>query len=76
MAGKKMVSTYYQPKMAKTYAGLPRFNAGDSVDSMAGSPTKPEEGQEYKGKPCMKGVKLTGAATLVAGAAAVAIALF
>merc|ERR1711935_49953 len=75
MEGKKCSVTWYQPKMAKTYATVPRFNAGDSVDSMAWGPVEPEEGEETSGKPCMAGVKLTGAAALVASAAAITIAL-
>ena len=76
MEGAKCSVTWYQPKMAKTYATVPRFNAGDSVDSLAGSPVEGEEGEEMSGKPCMAGVKLTGAAALVASAAAITIALF
>ena len=76
MEGKTCSVTWYQPKMAKTYATVPRFNAGDSVDSLAGSPVEAEEGEEMSGKPCMAGVKLTGAATLAASVAAIAIALY
>ena len=76
MEGKTCTATWYQPKMAKTYATIPRFNAGDSVDSVAGSPVPAEEGEDVVMKPCMAGVKLTGAAALVASAAAITIALF
>lgn len=75
-AGKSLAGTYYQPKMAKSYSGLTRYNAGESVNALAGNPVKPEFGEEFSYKPCMQGVKLTGAATLVAGAAAVGLALF
>ena len=46
MEGKTCTVTWYQPKMAKTYATIPRFNAGDMVDSLASSPVMAEEGED------------------------------
>jgi hypothetical protein len=56
---------YYQPKMAKTYAGLWRFNAKDSVTGYAHGPTADDMKTNKK---CMT-AELTGASALVAGAA-------
>merc|ERR1712166_1126694 len=39
----KMTLTYYQPKMAKTYAGLWRFSAKDSVTGYAQGPNPAED---------------------------------
>jgi len=54
--------SYFQPKEAKAYAGLWRFNAKDSVTGYAFSPT------DKTNKKCMT-AELTGASALVAGAA-------
>ena len=56
---------YYQPKSAKTYAGLWRFNAKDEVTGYACGPDADTMTQNKK---CMTAT-LTGASTLIAGAA-------
>jgi hypothetical protein len=33
--GSKISVTYYQPKLAEVYAGIPRFNAGDVIMATA-----------------------------------------
>ena len=67
---------WYQPKDAKTYT-IPRYAAGDVVSTWASPFTPVEEGEEVKGVECMKGVSLSGAATLAAASlTAAAIALF
>merc|ERR1711990_1211384 len=76
MEGKSINVFWYQPKEAKTYT-IPRYASGDKVDTYASPFTPPEEGEEIKGVPCMKGVSLSGAATLAAASlTAAAIALF
>merc|ERR1711924_311801 len=76
MEGKTINAFWYQPKDAKTYT-IPRYSAGDKVDTYASPFTPVEEGEEVKGVPCMKGVSLSGAATLAAASlAAATIALF
>jgi len=55
---------YYQPKMAKSYAGLWRFNAKDSVTGYA---CGPDADTMKTNKKCMT-AELTGASALVAGA--------
>merc|ERR1711957_127184 len=56
---------YYQPKSAKTYAGLWRFNAKDEVTGYA---CGPDADTMKTNKKCMTAT-LTGASTLIAGAA-------
>jgi len=56
---------YYQPKDAKTYAGLWRFNAKDEVTGYA---CGPDADTMKTNKKCMTAT-LTGASTLIAGAA-------
>lgn len=56
--------SYFQPKEAKAYAGLWRFNAKDSVTGYACGPTAEDKIM----KACMT-AELTGASALVAGAA-------
>ena len=56
---------YYQPKSAKTYAGLWRFNAKDEVTGYAGGV---DADTKNNSKKCMTAT-LTGASTLIAGAA-------
>ena len=41
--GAKISATYYQPKLALEYSGIPRFNAGDVIMATAlGMEAKPE----------------------------------
>lgn len=87
MEGKTWSAKWYQPKeptslfglvqvTPDSYYALPRFSAGESVDTMAPQPMEPGDGA-YKGKSCMGNVILTGATTLIATATvAAAVALF
>ena len=64
-AGASFSVSYYQPKGAKTYAGLWRFQAGEMVSGYA---CGPDAATKNTNKKCMDAT-LTGASTLVAGAA-------
>ena len=65
-AGAKISATWYQPKSAKTYSGLPRFQAKDTVTASANGLGAEAESWD-KSLPCL-GATLSGASTLLAGA--------
>ena len=66
-AGSFISAKWYQPASADAYSGLPRFQTGDKVTASANGLGAEAESWDTS-LPCMGGT-LTGASTLIAGAA-------
>ena len=70
-AGAKLSSTWYQPKGAETYAGVPRFDKGMVVKTFAsfGEGVENADGATVWPKTACGEYTLMGASTILAGAA-------
>ena len=68
--GAQISATYYQPKLAKVYSGIPRFNAGDVIMATAMGMEPRAESWE-KSKICLIAT-LTSALSLAVPATALA----